>query len=466
MKKQIVQLMLMVTVASVWFSQSVHSEAANQTTNVISQEYEVIVRSNLRKTPSVEGQWIVTIPDGSIVSYLGVESGGYSFIDYEGVQGYIKTGCISRVEGSATAETIVEAPVTAEAVSETVTTNQTVMRATLFAGGTTVAAAPQTQTVSEVQAQMITRANFRSEASQHSSNMGSIMVGETITILDEGSNGYLHIRYGGQEGYVYSKFVSDERDAIHLEEMAAQTQTAQASEAVYVTSATFGGVYFGTPRQNVSTQDLEVASIGNTVNLEQNISGPASSHLQTITTSASAISNVQEDLEYQIRTRANLRVDADATSERLASIPAGAEVTLMGRSVSGYTMVQYNGLVGYVPQNYVVDEFKVTELGDNPIEFTLTGYCSCRICCGSFSPEVRGGEPRTATGTVPVAGRTIAVDPSVIPYGTEVVIEGMGTFVAEDCGGQVNNNHIDVYFDTHEEALAFGRRTMRVSFVK
>ena len=76
-------------------------------------------------------------------------------------------------------------------------------------------------------------------------------------------------------------------------------------------------------------------------------------------------------------------------------------------------------------------------------------------CCGKT-------DRITATGTQATQGRTIAVDPNVIPYGTEVVIEGMGTYIAEDCGGAVKGNKIDVFFSTHEEAVKFGKQERNV----
>lgn len=86
---------------------------------------------------------------------------------------------------------------------------------------------------------------------------------------------------------------------------------------------------------------------------------------------------------------------------------------------------------------------------------TATAYCACENCCGK-------ADGITATGTKATAGRTIAVDPSVIPYGTEVIINGH-TYVAEDCGGAVKGNCIDIYFDSHAEALEFGRQQLIVS---
>ena len=95
----------------------------------------------------------------------------------------------------------------------------------------------------------------------------------------------------------------------------------------------------------------------------------------------------------------------------------------------------------------VTEESDTQHLG----EFKLTAYCACEKCCGKWANSL------TATGTVPTQGRTIAVDPKVIPYGTRVVINGH-TYVAEDCGGVIKGNRIDIFFDNHAEALQFGVR--------
>ena len=88
--------------------------------------------------------------------------------------------------------------------------------------------------------------------------------------------------------------------------------------------------------------------------------------------------------------------------------------------------------------------------------FVITAYCTCRVCCGVYS-----GGNRTASGTVPTSNRTIAVDTSVIPFGTKVVINGQ-VYVAEDRGGAIKGKRIDMFFMTHKEALRWGRRSMEV----
>ena len=95
---------------------------------------------------------------------------------------------------------------------------------------------------------------------------------------------------------------------------------------------------------------------------------------------------------------------------------------------------------------------------ENVEEFVITAYC-----CENYPHICNDGEAiYTATGTVATAGRTIAVDPNIIPYGTEVEIEGVGVRIAEDCGGAIKGNRIDLLFDTHQEALNFGRQTKEV----
>ncbi len=88
-----------------------------------------------------------------------------------------------------------------------------------------------------------------------------------------------------------------------------------------------------------------------------------------------------------------------------------------------------------------------TYLGD----FTLTAYCNCSKCCGSWS----GGG--TASGTVPTAGRTVAM--GGIPFGTKLLING-NVYTVEDRG--TGYGHVDIYMDSHSAALQFGSQKAAV----
>ena len=102
-------------------------------------------------------------------------------------------------------------------------------------------------------------------------------------------------------------------------------------------------------------------------------------------------------------------------------------------------------------------------------EFILTAYCSCQKCCGKWSlnrPKDESGKEIVvgASGKRLIEGYSIAVDPSVIKYGTKVYIDGI-EYIAHDCGGAIKGNRIDVYFSDHQEARNFGKKTGFVEVV-
>jgi 3D (Asp-Asp-Asp) domain-containing protein len=68
----------------------------------------------------------------------------------------------------------------------------------------------------------------------------------------------------------------------------------------------------------------------------------------------------------------------------------------------------------------------------------------------------------TATG-LPVGWGVVAVDPTVIPLGSRMTIPGYGEGIAADTGSAVKGNVIDVWMPTHEQALAWGRRTLTIT---
>jgi 3D (Asp-Asp-Asp) domain-containing protein len=82
-----------------------------------------------------------------------------------------------------------------------------------------------------------------------------------------------------------------------------------------------------------------------------------------------------------------------------------------------------------------------------------TAYCHCPICCGQWA------DGWTASGTRAANGRTLAADPAVFPMGTCLAFPD-GPRVVEDTGSAIIGDRVDVYFDTHHEALQFGRQIL------
>lgn len=86
-----------------------------------------------------------------------------------------------------------------------------------------------------------------------------------------------------------------------------------------------------------------------------------------------------------------------------------------------------------------IEETNLLYLG----EFLLTGYCDCPICQEEWVGT-------TALGVAPTEEWTIAVDPDIIPLGSFVWIDGH-RYRAEDVGGAINDNHIDMFMPSHED---------------
>ena len=86
--------------------------------------------------------------------------------------------------------------------------------------------------------------------------------------------------------------------------------------------------------------------------------------------------------------------------------------------------------------------------------YKITAYCPCSKCCGKSNGI-------TASGTKATAGRTVAAS-SKFALGTKLNINGH-IYTVEDRGGAINGNKIDIFVNSHSEALAWGVRYLPVS---
>lgn len=145
----------------------------------------------------------------------------------------------------------------------------------------------------------------------------------------------------------------------------------------------------------------------------------------------------------------------------LAIFVLGFVIGMYGRSAPSAEIADFGAAVvsdveATEPEQTRTEETPAPEYTE--LTVTATAYCPCSKCCGKC-------DGITATGTKATAGRTIAVDPSIIPYGTKIIIAG-NTYIAEDCGGAVKGNRVDIFFDTHEEAQKFGKQQLVAKVVK
>lgn len=126
-------------------------------------------------------------------------------------------------------------------------------------------------------------------------------------------------------------------------------------------------------------------------------------------------------------------IAASASTDRLQQLISGEIVT--------HTVEKLDALAA---------DAQITQNFKNLGSFRLSFYCTCEKCCGAYATGL------TKSGTTVTEGRTIAVDPKVIPLGSRVYIDGYGVFIAEDVGSAIKENKIDIAVGNHEQALKLG----------
>lgn len=169
------------------------------------------------------------------------------------------------------------------------------------------------------------------------------------------------------------------------------------------------------------------------------VTGFSNGYIQTVEGNTSDVNAENGERNYKVRT---------------------VQRSLSNGTVAGFAVLD---LTDGTPQDALPDTgAAVLQEGSNQTKsigtslgtFVCSAYCGCKICSGDYGNM-------TATGVIAQPNHTIAVDPIVIPYGTKVVIDGI-TYTAEDCGGTIKGNKIDVYFESHQEALNFGLKSFEV----
>ncbi len=148
-----------------------------------------------------------------------------------------------------------------------------------------------------------------------------------------------------------------------------------------------------------------------------------------------------------------LHAQPNATSEVVALLPEGTQVTISGDPVWDGHGNYYPVTHALGPSGWAFDLY----LAEGDISIFASGFSIlARITAYSDGPEGGAIGFITRSGTVTRWG-VVAVDPSVIPLGSRLLIAGMpGVYQAEDTGSGVIGNWVDVWLPTPEEARNFG----------
>lgn len=166
----------------------------------------------------------------------------------------------------------------------------------------------------------------------------------------------------------------------------------------------------------------------------------------------------QEDIVYTTE-YLNVRREPSSEAERVGVLVPNSELTRVNEG-NKWDTINIDGEEYFVFNEYITSEkpneedivevcdTNFNKLGDFLGKYKITAYCSCSICCG------KNGGKITSSGTIPTVGRTVGCNS--LPAGTEIIID-KHKYIVEDTGN-VPDNVIDIYMESHEAALARGTR--------
>lgn len=145
------------------------------------------------------------------------------------------------------------------------------------------------------------------------------------------------------------------------------------------------------------------------------------------------------EVTYKVKYKNDVEIERIELSSKVIEEPVNQIIQVQTKATSRSSAVRKTGTTTAISGKYKV-----------------TAYCACVKCCGKTNGITASGRKATANHTVAA--------PSTFAFGTELVINGK-TYTVEDRGGAIQGNRIDVYMNSHAEALAWGVRYLNVDIV-
>ena len=147
-----------------------------------------------------------------------------------------------------------------------------------------------------------------------------------------------------------------------------------------------------------------------------------------------------KEVTYRVKYQNDVEIEKTVISEKVITEPVNKIVQVQKKTTSRSSTLP-----------------RTTGSTSGGTTYKITAYCPCSKCCGKTNG-------RTASGTKATAGRTVAAS-SKFAFGTKLNIGGH-IYTVEDRGGAIKGNKIDIFVNTHAEALAWGVRYLTVSVVQ
>lgn len=147
--------------------------------------------------------------------------------------------------------------------------------------------------------------------------------------------------------------------------------------------------------------------------------------------------NGKKEVTYKVRYQDEVEIDREELSSKVIKKPVNKIVQVQTKVITSRSL----------------SSSRVTGTSGKSGIYKVTAYCPCTKCCGKT-------DGITASGKKAQANHTVAA-PSTFAFGTKVKINGV-VYVVEDRGGAIQGNRIDIYMNTHQEALAWGVRYLEL----
>ncbi len=268
--------------------------------------------------------------------------------------------------------------------------------------------------------------NVRKGPSIEDERIGSLDRGMVVEIL-ETSNGWNKVKLSdGEEGWVSGDYTEKEKGEV---------------------TATKLNV-----RKGPSIEDEKIGSLENktTIEILEEQDGWYKIQLDDKDKTEGWVSGEFVLTESQAKEAANKKAEAPKQVEKAVAAPVKEEST---KEITTEVKESNNTNNNVVEKEEPVKEETNTSNNGN----------SGRLM--TVNASAYSGHTITATGTTPKWG-TIAVDPSVIPYGTKVYIPKFDmVFTAEDCGGAIKGNKIDIFMNSEADCINFGRQNIEIQIL-
>lgn len=308
--------------------------------------------------------------------------------------------------------------------------------------------------------------NVRSGPSTSYNAIGGLSKGDKVDILSS-KDGWYKIKYKSKDGWVSGDYITTKGSSNN------SSTTGKKLVATWGVNVRTGGStkykIIGYIKKNSTVEMLGVASTGwYKVKLSDGTIGYSSNkYLKENNSNSGNNSNDSNNnvtvIDSLIATaNLNVRSGTSTSNSIIGIVYKGDKVSIVERTNNNWYKVKLsNGKIGYCSSAYLKSQDELDSATNKPGSSNDISYSmqvkAYAYCTGTI----------TATGTKPIFGKTIAVDPTIIPYGTRVYIpEFDKTFIAEDCGGGIKGNKIDIYMNTEKECLNWGVQNITIYILK